>query len=703
MRSYARRALAHAPDCHAIAHWCLPDGRLISAKYRPRVVVALEPEIDSDALKVLAALPYAVVVVDREWRVTMANAEAHRLLGQHGSTLWELCPELEATAFGTAFRYAMTDRAELVSENALPPVGWLHAQARPYDDGLLITFHPIYPDTAESPQAKHAMLIGEIGVALTRGSGLREMLQRCADAVVRNLDASLARIWTLDEINRDLVLEAASGIPDPDALERVPIGRAKIGKIIERRAPLLTNDFANDPRAGNREWAQREGIVSFAGYPLRVDGNVIGVLAVYGKQKFGRDTTGALATVADSIALGIERKVADDARRAAETEARAQAERLELINEIGKNLTSELELAPLVQRVTNLATRLAHASFGAFFFDYDLLSDQFTRVAVAGGAREAIPLPIRPTQLGPATLSKIPTASFLTLPVVAREGKLVGAFVFGHDQPNVFSEATERLVGGVAAQAAIAMDNARLFTSARDLIAQLEKTNAELDQFAYVASHDLKAPLRGIANLSQWIEDDLGDKMDDQARHHMQLLRGRVSRLENLIEGILSYSRADRGEQATVDIDVALFVKEIWELIAPPPTAKLTIHDLPRLRSERIPLQQVVMNLMSNAIKYNGGKVAIEVGAKQDGDAWAIYVKDDGVGIAPEFHQRIWGLFQTLEPRDKIESTGIGLAVVRKIVEARGGRAWVESEPGKGATFFFTWPADSSTRKKRHG
>jgi signal transduction histidine kinase len=669
------------------------------------VVAALEPEDDDDARKVLSLLPYAVVVVDREWRIALANTEAHRLLGQDGATLWELCPALEATPFGAAFRYAMTDRAELISDSALPATGWLQARARPIDDGLLITLRPIYAENgADSLHAKQALLVGEVGFALTRAGTLAEMLQSCADAMVRHVDAAAARIWAFDEVHRELVLMASSGLADADTPDRVALGRTKIGKIVERGTPHLTNDFQTDPRAGNREWAIRERIVAFAGYPLRVDARVIGVLALYGRQRFGHDTTGALATIADSIALGIERKLADDARHVAETELRAQAERLELLIEIGKNLTIELEVAPLAQRVTNLATRLAHATFGAFYFDYEAASDQFARVAVAGAPREAMNLPLRPAQLASSSIgTKLPTASFFTMPVVARGGKLVGAFAFGHDMAGMFGESTERLIAGVAAQAAIAMDNARLFASARELINKLEKTNAELDQFAYVASHDLKAPLRGIANLSQWIEDDLGDKLDEQGRHHMGLLRGRVARLENLIEGILSYSRADRGEEPTVDIDLAAFVREIWELIAAPATARITIHALPHLKSQTIPLQQVLINLMSNAVKYNAGAVHVEVGAREQGDAWEIYVKDDGVGIPAEFHQRIWGLFQTLEPRDKVESTGIGLAVVRKIVEARGGRAWVESDAGAGATFWFTWPADSSTRNTRHG
>jgi len=289
-----------------------------------------------------------------------------------------------------------------------------------------------------------------------------------------------------------------------------------------------------------------------------------------------------------------------------------------------------------------------------------------------------------------------PITSYLAVPVTGRNGRRIGALMFGHGRKAAFSAETQRLIEGVAATAAIAMDNARMFGEARELITQLEKSNRELDQFAYVASHDLKAPLRGIANLAQWIEDDLEGQLTDQTREHLRLLRGRVHRLEYLIAGILAYSRAgrDRGEVALVD--VGALVREAWELLAPPATAQLAIQpELPLVRASRTQLQQVLMNLIGNAVKYNPGRaLAIEVGARRNGRLVELYVRDDGVGIAPEFHEKIWGLFQTLERRDKVESTGIGLSIVRKIVEAQGGTTWMESEPGGGATFFFTWPAD---------
>jgi PAS domain S-box-containing protein len=223
----------------------------------------------------------------------------------------------------------------------------------------------------------------------------------------------------------------------------------------------------------------------------------------------------------------------------------------------------------------------------------------------------------------------------------------------------------------------------------------------ELDQFAYVASHDLKAPLRGIANLAQWIQDDLGDGLDARSTEHMRLLQVRVRRMEGLIDGILAYSRAGRLLSQPEPVATGPLVREVVELLAPPAEVTIEVADgMPTLEAERVPLQQVFMNLIGNAVKYGRAvrpDVAVRVDWRDTGAAVEFAVRDNGPGIAPEYHERIWGIFQTLEPRDKVEGTGIGLSVVRKVVETRGGRAWVESSPGQGATFRFTWPRPART------
>lgn len=223
----------------------------------------------------------------------------------------------------------------------------------------------------------------------------------------------------------------------------------------------------------------------------------------------------------------------------------------------------------------------------------------------------------------------------------------------------------------------------------------LEVSNRELDQFAYVASHDLKAPLRGIANLSQWIEDDLADRFTEESHEHMRLLRGRVHRMEALIDGILQYSRAGRTYAPPERVDTAALLDEVVDLIAPPAGVQVVVHPgMPVLHTERLPLQQVFMNLVSNAVKYGGPNARVEVSAGEgEGGACQFTVRDDGPGIAPQYHDRIFAIFQTLEARDKVEGTGIGLSIVKKMAESRGGQVWVESAPGEGAAFHVLWPA----------
>jgi signal transduction histidine kinase len=234
----------------------------------------------------------------------------------------------------------------------------------------------------------------------------------------------------------------------------------------------------------------------------------------------------------------------------------------------------------------------------------------------------------------------------------------------------------------------------RALRAHRIALARVQRSNEELDQFAYVASHDLKAPLRGIANLATWLEEDLAAAITPEAREHIVLLRGRVQRMEALIDGILQYSRAGRVGTGAERVDVGALLREIIELLAAPPGVAITIgREFPVMETERVPLQQVFLNLIGNAIKYTRRADAIirVEGVVTDG-TWTFSVADNGPGIAPEYHERIFGIFQTLEARDKVEGTGIGLSVVKKIVEARGGRVTLESAAGGGATFRFTWP-----------
>lgn len=226
------------------------------------------------------------------------------------------------------------------------------------------------------------------------------------------------------------------------------------------------------------------------------------------------------------------------------------------------------------------------------------------------------------------------------------------------------------------------------------LMQELESANDELKNFAYVVSHDLKAPLRAIGSLADWLSTDYADRFDAEGKEHMRLLISRVHRMDGLIDGILQYSRVGRLKEESAPVDLDHLVHEVIDLLAPPENIAVTIENsLPTIAGERIRLQQVFQNLLSNAIKYmDKPQGEIRVGCSSGKEEWKFSVSDNGPGIEARHFERIFHLFQTLAPRDRVESTGVGLALVKKIVEMYGGRVWVESAVGKGSTFFFTLP-----------
>jgi signal transduction histidine kinase len=231
------------------------------------------------------------------------------------------------------------------------------------------------------------------------------------------------------------------------------------------------------------------------------------------------------------------------------------------------------------------------------------------------------------------------------------------------------------------------------------LVKELEEVNRELGEFAYVVSHDLKAPLRGIGSLADWIARDQRERLDDEGKEQIDLLLGRVKRMNELIEGILRYSRIGRAKEELVTLDTRRVVTEVIDLIAPPSHVTVSVDGaMPSLRSARTQLAQVFQNLIGNAVKFcdkSAGEV--RVSCTEEPSRYRFVVNDNGPGIDARHFQRIFQIFQTLAPRDKTQNTGIGLSIVKKIVETMGGQIWLESTIGVGSSFFFTIPKHSES------
>jgi light-regulated signal transduction histidine kinase (bacteriophytochrome) len=226
------------------------------------------------------------------------------------------------------------------------------------------------------------------------------------------------------------------------------------------------------------------------------------------------------------------------------------------------------------------------------------------------------------------------------------------------------------------------------------LLNRVQKVNHELNDFAHIVSHDLKEPLRTIKIATTWILEDYKDLLDENGINHLELLSNQVTRMYDLIDGILKYSRTGHLKNQKEWIDLKVLMPQIISMISVPDNIEITIDgEMPIIEFERTQISQVFQNLLSNAIKYIDKPLGrIKIGCIEEADNWKFSVADNGRGIEQKNFEKIFKMYQTLDPRDEFKSSGIGLTLVKKIIETYGGTIWVESDLGQGSTFIFTLP-----------
>ncbi len=265
-----------------------------------------------------------------------------------------------------------------------------------------------------------------------------------------------------------------------------------------------------------------------------------------------------------------------------------------------------------------------------------------------------------------------------------------------------FSEEDRRLLTAVADWLGRTIEHRLARDELMRTLKELERSNTELEQFAYVASHDLQEPLRMVASYVQLLEHRYKDRLEKDAHEFIDFAVQGVRRMQDLIRDLLSYSRAGRGERALAPCDCEEILRGVLlDMRATIDEAKASVtHDpLPTVTADGVQLRQLLQNLLSNAVKFRAERAAaVHIGAEERGGEWVFSVRDNGIGIDPKYHERLFKIFQRLHTREKYAGTGIGLAVCRKIVERHGGKIWLESTPGNGSTFFFTLPIESGRR-----
>lgn len=227
----------------------------------------------------------------------------------------------------------------------------------------------------------------------------------------------------------------------------------------------------------------------------------------------------------------------------------------------------------------------------------------------------------------------------------------------------------------------------------KNYINQIEQLNKKLDKFVHIVSHDIKAPLGNIHALLEYTLEDAGNEDKESVQENIRLIDEQILSLREMVNGILAYSTSSRKQEEASSTDTRTLIDQVLQLIAPAEKVVIQLEgDFPVLTTQKLKLQQVLQNLISNAIKYNDKEqVMISIACNKHPDHWEFVVSDNGPGIAKENHQKVFEMFATINPISKTESTGIGLSIVQSIVEDKGGSIWIESEPGQGAAFHFTW------------
>lgn len=299
----------------------------------------------------------------------------------------------------------------------------------------------------------------------------------------------------------------------------------------------------------------------------------------------------------------------------------------------------------------------------------------------------------------PRAIRKRPVAfgyeSCAYLPLIVR-GEPLGIMLLASKAKGFFTEAKEEQLMTIARLIGIVVENHELFQAVVKSETELKRSNAELEQFAYVASHDLQEPLRMVTNYTTLLARRYKGKLDESANDYIGFAVDGAKRMQGLINDLLTYSRVGRHGKELAPLDCGeVFARALsaLELAIADCGAKVTCDNLPTVLADEMQIGQLFQNLIGNAIKYrNGAAPEVHVECVPKGDDWQFAVRDNGIGIDPEYAERIFVIFQRLHTRDEYPGSGIGLAVCKKIVEHHGGKIWVESQVGKGATFYFTLP-----------
>lgn len=576
--------------------------------------------------------------------------------------------------------------------------------------GLMISMFHLFRHEAEATRAlkqetARVQLQNAVATAANTSLTVKEMMQFCVDAICSHTGWPVGHVYAVSEGSQpELAPTTIWSIPDPQRFEsllrateskRFVIGEGLPGRVLEGGEPVWIADLLQDSNFPRAKIARDLGVFSAFAVPIKVGGEITAVMEFFSDRRVERDETllGVAAHVGMQLGHVVERKQAEQ----------ALLESSATIREILKTAADGIISVDMKGNIETL-NPAAEKMFG--YADDVLIGTNISTLMPEFGQFDAVAANESPLQNFEVSIATTERQTYGQ----RKDGSVVSVEVSisdlgGNEDDSKFTMIVRDISKRKNAEQALKVTNARLNFQTKEL----EDSNKELDEFAYIASHDLKEPLRGIHNYSKFLIEDYADKLDDEGHKKLLTLTNLTKRMEALIDDLLTYSRVGRTKQNIVATDMDGLVGEIIDSL------KFSLEEknidlrrpepLPTVTCDRVRIGEVIRNLITNATKYNDkDKKWIEIGWRQNNDLVAsdddsggtedtavFYVRDNGIGIREKHLETVFQIFKRLHGRDKFGGgTGAGLSIVKKTVERLGGKIWVESVLGEGSTFYFT-------------
>jgi PAS domain S-box-containing protein len=553
----------------------------------------------------------------------------------------------------------------------------------------------------------------EISLAISSQLDLSTLLSNTIEHGCRLLDVSSATIYLTDQKRGDLELMIHHGFSGELQGRRLRAGEGVAGTVLQTGLPFLVDDYQHWENRST-DWDDIQ-LTVVLGVPLIQAEKVIGVMTfgeIQKERKFDDHDIWLAMLFANQVSIAIQnaRLFEESQRRTSQLEALSEISRVlgmtldldEVLHSILKQLEKVIPYDGCSLWLREGATMRVQAVRG-----YENPEDHVNlAIDLQGDMSEQEIMDLHQPQL----LAKADDGerfvrfgyrpwmqSFLVAPLTLKN-KMIGFLTIANKESERYTVEMAELASIFSQQAALAIDNAQLFGEIQRWAQELTRSNAELEHFAYIASHDLQEPLRMITSYMQLLERRYRGKLDDDADEFIGYAVDGAKRMQRLINGLLTYSRVARQGKEFKTTDCNTVVESALEnlkISIEESGAQIECQEMPIIEGDETQLVQLFQNLVGNAIKFTDNhepKVAVRA-ERQDG-YWLFSVKDNGIGISPENIDRIFMIFQRLHSRKEYPGTGIGLAVCKKIVERHKGQIWVESKPDEGSTFYFTLPGN---------